>query len=282
MKALRIAAFAALALLYAACANAQVNDPVIRTGGGNHSVAVTSPFFRIGSPSGNSPALTTVPNSTDCVLWQPGKASTSVPGCFFKNNITLPGGTGITITRLVFVVENDNYTGVLTCGTDTTLGKTGPFAACSVQPVGDGTFSIVAFFNGSVPYGTDFSMGMRGFNSNASFAGIALRRNPETAELYEFPDGAPRKSDFYAALNSAPRSLGCETCQSQALSGFHGDRRAFDAASTVADAGKMFQSSVWNSSNRPNLDGMPGASPIAFKAWPTEAWPTSGHEWRIT
>lgn len=269
MKALRIAAFAALAVLYAARVHAQSNDPVIRTGGGSGSVAVTSPIFRVVSPSGNSPALNTVPGSTDCVLFQPGKTSTAVPGCFFKNEIVLPRGTGITITRLIFVVDNADFTGILTCGTDTTLGGAGPFSACSVQPVADGTFSIVTFFNGSVPFGGDFSMGMRGFNSKTGFAGVALgSRNSDTAEIFELPDLA-RPNSAHRAVNNAPRFLGCETCRLRTLSGFQRDRRAFVSGSIAADKGKIVQCSAWSSSTRPNSDDMPGPSRITFEAWPT-------------
>lgn len=206
MKASRIATFAALAVLCAAQIHAQsipTNDPVIRIGGGHGSVAVTSPVFRVESPSGTSPAA--LPGGTDCVLSQPGKAPTAVPGCFFQNKIMLPGGTGATITRLIFVVDNADFSGTLTCGTDTALGGTGPFSACRVQPVGDGTLSIVTFFNGSVPFGGDFSMGMRGFNSDTSFAGIALRSTVSaTTEIYELPDLGRHNPALHRAVNDAP------------------------------------------------------------------------------
>jgi len=281
MKAFRIAAFAALAVLYAAQVHAQStppNDPVIRTGGGSHSVGVTSPIFKVVSPSGNSPALNTLSGSTDCVLAQPGKAPTTVPGCFFKNNIMLPGGTGVTITRLIFIVDSDEFSGILTCGTDTALGGTGPFAACSVQPVGDGTLSVVSFFNGSVPPGSDFSMGMRGFNSNPGFPGIALfSKNSVSTEIYELTDPARLHSALHRVVNYAPRSLGCETCQLRTLSDFQRDRRPLGSFAVAADADRTVQCSARSSSNRPNSDGMPGPSPITF-----EAWPASGRMWRIT
>lgn len=175
MKAFRIASFAVLAVLSGGRVHAQsTNDPVIRTGGGRGSVAITSPFFRVVSPSGTSPVLPNVQDSTDCVLLQPGEAPTSVPGCFFKNKIVLPDGAGVTITRLVFVVDNADFSGILTCDTNTQLGGPGPFAVCRVHPVGDGSLSIVTFFKGSVPFGSDFSMGMRSFNSNTGFVGVAL------------------------------------------------------------------------------------------------------------
>ena len=210
MKASRIAAFAALVVFCAAQVHAKsipTNDPVIRTGGGGGSVAIFSPIFRVESPSGNSPALTTVQGSTDCVLSQPGTAPTAVPGCFFKNRIMLPGGTGVTITRLIFVVDDAEFSGTLNCGTDTALGGTGPFSACRVQPVGDGTLSIVTFFNGSVPFGGDFSMGMRGFNVKTSFASIALPGpgpDSATAEIYELSDLARLNSALHRAVNDTP------------------------------------------------------------------------------
>ena len=178
-KPFRIAVLAAFAVFIAGQAHAASTptpDPVIRTGGGTGSVAITSPVFAIVTPSGNSPALTTVPGSTDCVLIQPGKAPMTAPGCFFKNEITMPDGvTNVTITRLNFVVDNADFSGILTCGTDTTLGGHGPFSMCRVQPVGDATTSVVTFFNGSIPSGGDFSLGTRGFNLNTTFAGIGFR-----------------------------------------------------------------------------------------------------------
>jgi len=180
MKLFRIAVLAAFAVFVAAQAHADstpTNDPVIRAGGGGGSVAITSPIFGMATPSGNSPALSTLPGSTDCVLMQLGKAPTTAPGCFFKNEITMPheAVADVTITRLTFVVDNADFSGTLTCGTDTALGGSGPFSTCRVQPVGDGTFSIVTFFDGSVPPGGDFSLGMRGFNGNTTFAVVALR-----------------------------------------------------------------------------------------------------------
>jgi len=181
MKPFRITVLAAFAVFIAAQAHAASTatpDPVIRTGGGGGSVAITSPVFAIVTPSGNSPALSTVSGSTDCVLIQPGKAPTTAPGCFFQNEITmLPDGVAdVTITRLTFVVDHADFSGTLTCGTNTTLGGPGPFSMCRVQPAGDATFSIVTFFDGSIPSGGDFSLGMRDFKGNTTFAGIGFRR----------------------------------------------------------------------------------------------------------
>jgi hypothetical protein len=134
VKLLRIAMLAALVALLTAQAYTQstsTNDPIIRTGGGHGSVAITSPIFRVISPSGNSPALSTVPASTDCVLMQPAKAPVSVPGCLFKNYITSPRGIGITITRLTFIIDNAQFSGPLNCGTDTALFGTAP-SRCAV------------------------------------------------------------------------------------------------------------------------------------------------------
>ena len=270
MQAFRIAAIAAFALVYATSIHAQ-NDPVIRTGGKGDSVAVTSFIFTVASPSGNSPALSTVPDSTDCVLSQRGKA-TSVPGCFFQNNIITLQGKGVTISRLVFVVDNAEYTGVLTCGTDTFLGGTGPFAACTVQPVADGTFSVVTFSNGSIPPGGDFSMGMRGFNSNASFAGIALpSRSSDTAEIYVFPSPSGANSDRQSAGIDASRFVGSQTFPIRTLSDFRCDRSAFGSSSFAAFSSTAW-SAAWSSSNRPISGGVLGPSPITFEACPASGW----------
>lgn len=269
MQAFRTAAIAAFTLVYATSVHAQ-NDPVIRTGGKGDSVAVTSFIFTVASPSGNSPALSTVPGSTDCVLSQRGRATT-VPGCFFQNNITLQGN-GVTISRLIFVVDNAEYTGVLTCGTDTALGGTGPFAACTVQPVGDGTFSVVTFSNGSIPPGGNFSMGMRGFNSNASFAGIALpSRNSDTAEIYVFPGPSGANSDRQSAGIDASRCVGSQTFPIRTLSDFRCDRSAFGSSSFAAFSSPAL-SAAWSSSNRPISGGVPGPSPITFEACLASGW----------
>lgn len=248
---------AVFAVVYATGVHAQ-NDPVIRTGGGHGSVPVTSLIFSVASPSGNSPALTTVPNSTDCVLTQKGVAS-SVPQCFFQNKITLPKGKGVTISRLVFIVDSAEYTGPLTCGTDTTLGGTGPFATCTVQPTGDGSFSVITFSNGSIPPGGDFSMGMRGFNSEASFPAIALP-SPDWAGIYQFPDPSSASSDPLVAVNDAPRFIGCQSLQIRALCAFRRDR---SGSSFIA---------AWISSNGPISGGMPGPSRITFEAFPSSNW----------
>lgn len=257
MKAFRIAAIAAVAVVYATGLLAQ-GDPVIRTGGGCCSVAVTSFIFSVETPTGNSPALSTVPNSTDCVLTQRGTA-TSVPGCGFKNKITLPGGKGVTISRLVFIVEDAEYaTPPLLCGTDTFLGGAGPFAACTVQSVPYGNFSIVTFSNGSIPPGGEFSMGMRGFNSDAKFAGIALpSHNSGTAEIYTFPDLSGANSAPQLALNDAPRFVGSQSLPIRALPVFERSDSRFVAA--------------WIRSNLIS-DCMPGPSRIIFEPCPTFSW----------
>ena len=193
IKPFRIAVLAAFAVFIAAQAHAASTptpDPVIRTGGGGGSVAITSPVFGIVTPSGNSPELSTLPGSTDCVLIQPGTAPTTAPGCFFKNEITMPprGVANVTITRLNFVVDNADFSGTLTCGTNTALGGPGPFATCRVQPVGDATSSIVTFFNGSIPSGGDFSLGTRGFNGNTTFAVVGFR-SPSLLASYGDPVG---------------------------------------------------------------------------------------------
>jgi hypothetical protein len=233
MKAFRVVVFAAFAALYSAAALAQVNDPIVRTGGGHGSVAITSPIFRIISPSGTSPVIPGVTGSTDCVLQQPFKAATTAPGCLFKNSITTPRGIGLTITRLTFVIDNSQYSGPLNCGTDTQLFGTGPFAMCGIQTSPDGTFSFITFFSGTVPYLGDFSMGMRGFNLNAGFPGVALLSTGTSAAAayYELP--------YAASLTSASDNSVSDVIAS---------------ASITVDAGRY---SGWNSSSRSKTDAMP-------------------------
>lgn len=139
-------------------------DPVIRTGGGGGSVPISDPNFVIVSPSGNSPG------TTDCILIQDG-VSTTAPGCFFLNNITAGQGgsqTGVTITRLTVVASRLDYSGTLSCQLSTALGGVSPwFKTCSVPA----TAAPVVFFSGGsgIPFGGDFSVGFREFNTNATF-----------------------------------------------------------------------------------------------------------------
>jgi hypothetical protein len=258
MKDFRIVVFAAFAVLYSAGTLAQVNDPIVRTGGGHGSVAITSPIFRIVSPSGTSPVLPDVSGSTDCVLQQPFKAATTVPGCLFQNKIMTPRGIGLTITRLTFIIDNSEFSGPLNCGTDTQLFGMGPFAMCGIQTSPDGTFSFITFFRGSVPYLGDFSMGMRGFNLNSGFPGVALLSTGTSAaaQYYELPYVARLTPASHRSVNGASQSRACEGCR-QTVSYFDRDRLALASASIAADAGLLVQRSVWNSPNRPNLDGMP-------------------------
>lgn len=139
-------------------------DPVIRTGGGTGSVDITSPNFVIVSPSGNSPG------TSDCILIQDG-VSTSAPHCLFLNNITAGQGTsmtGVTITRLIVVASKVDFSGTLSCDLSTALGGISPwFTKCNALPAG----APVVFFSGGsgIPFGGDFSVGFREFNTNATF-----------------------------------------------------------------------------------------------------------------
>ena len=279
MKAFRIVVFAAFAALYSAGTLAQVNDPIIRTGGGGGSVAITSPIFRIVSPSGTSPVLPGITGSTDCVLQQPFKAATTVPGCLFQNKITTPRGIGLTITRLTFIIDNSEFSGPLNCGTDTALFGNGPFTMCGVQTGPDGTFSFVTFFSGFVPYLGDFSMGMRGFNLNSGFPGVALLSTGTSAAAayYELPYLGRLTPASHSSVNDAPRARACQGCRLQTVSNRDRDRLALASGSIAADAGMPVQLFAWSSSNPPNSDVMPPLSRMTF-----EGKPNSGYQSRVT
>jgi len=152
-------AMAFLGLLSVPTAKGQT-DPVIRTGGGSGSVAITSPDFVIVSPTGNSPG------TSDCLVIQ-GGVSTTAPGCFFVNKIT-DGEAGVTIKGVIFFVRRAAFSGALSCALDTALGGVSPwFTKCTVAPDG---IPVVIFSGGSgIPYGGDFSFGFREFNANATF-----------------------------------------------------------------------------------------------------------------
>ena len=152
-----------LGLLSLTAAMAQTApDPVIRTGGGGGSVAITSPDFTIVSTTGNSPT-----DSTPCLVIQHG-VTTSAPGCFFINKIVTEGGGGATIKGVIFVVNKDAVSGPLSCALNTALGGVSPwFSKCTVAP--DGIPAVIFSGGSGIPYGGDFSFGFRGFLANATF-----------------------------------------------------------------------------------------------------------------
>jgi len=174
---LRIVALAAFVLFSSAGVHADsipTGDPVIRAGGGSGSVPITFPTFRILTPTGSSPT-----DGTDCFLIQ-GGVSTPAPGCFFSNDITT--GRGATIDALVFVVTA-NFSGSLTCALSTALGGASSFTQCSARG------HVAAFYGGpGIPYGDDFSMGFRGFNSDTTFVGRAILSGSDMPAILSKPD----------------------------------------------------------------------------------------------
>ena len=172
---LRTVALAAFVVLSSAGAHADsipTGDPVIRAGGGSGSVPITFPTFRILTPTGSSPT-----DGTDCFLIQ-GGVSTEAPGCFFSNDIK----SGFTIDALVFVVTA-NFSGSLTCALSTALGGASSFTQCSARG------HVAAFYGGpGIPYGDDFSMGFRGFNSDTTFVGRAILSGSDMPAILSKPD----------------------------------------------------------------------------------------------
>jgi hypothetical protein len=157
--------FIGLLSVPAAKAQATPPDPVIRTGGGHGSVAITSPDFVIVSPSGDSPS------TSDCLVIQHG-VSTTASGCFFVNKITDDEQNGATIKGVIFFVSKASFSGALSCALDTALGGVSPwFSKCTVAPNG---IPVVIFSGGSgIPFGGDFSFGFRQFKTNATFLVVA-------------------------------------------------------------------------------------------------------------
>ena len=178
---LRTVALAAFVVLSSAGAHADsipTGDPVIRAGGGSGSVPITFPTFRILTPTGSSPT-----DGTDCFLIQ-GGISTPAPGCFFSNDITTGRG-GATIEALVFVVSKADFSGTLTCALSTALGGASSFTNCAVSMAAP----VVTFSGGpGIPFGGDFSMGFRGFNTDTTFVGRAILSGSDMPAILSKPD----------------------------------------------------------------------------------------------
>ena len=160
-----------------------LGDPIIKTGGRGtpafHPVvpppvpaAIITSSFTITSPSGNSPA------TSACVLTQSG-LTTSSKSCFFENDIS-NNDVPFTITKLIFDAPTINPSTV-TCGEF--MGS--PFGDCKVAPLDGGT--QVTFFDGSIPFHTDFTLDFEGFPMNFSFgtkaAVVGVTPEPGTFEL---------------------------------------------------------------------------------------------------
>lgn len=164
MKSLRIAALSSLLVLCSALAHAGPIDPGVHVGGGDGSVAITSPNFSIFSSTGTSPP-------SDCFLNQ-DETSTDAPNCSFSNGIT-EDDTGLAITQLVFDVSDADLSGTsgtLMCDEMTGFGM-GPFTACSIASVGSFT---VTFSSGSIQPGDHFTFAFDGFNpTGATFDATA-------------------------------------------------------------------------------------------------------------
>jgi hypothetical protein len=173
MKSVRLVALAAFVVLSIAVALADSIDPVVRTGGGTGSVAITSPIFTMVTPTGNSPT-----DGTPCVLIQ-GSTSTQAPECVFSNDI----GDGTTIHELVFVASKADFSGTLSCELMTKFGGPSPyFKHCAAMQAG-----VVEFFGGpGIPFGDEFSLGFGDFNHNATFQVTAI---PEPGTLALFMGG---------------------------------------------------------------------------------------------
>lgn len=185
MKAFRIALLVALAAAVASFAFADQipsGDPVVKTGGGlpaaAPSFATTSTMapaaiittsFDIVSPTGTSPG------TSPCDLMQ-GTITTVSPDCFFQNQITV-NGAGEAITMLTFdAVGVDPST--VNCGFLT--GS--PFSACGVDPLGtNGT--QVTFSDGTIPFGSDFTLDFEGFPANFDFGTTATATTPDPGTL---------------------------------------------------------------------------------------------------
>ncbi len=128
------------------------------------AAGIITPDFTISSATGTSPG------TSPCVLIQFGVVTSVSPDCFFENDIN-PSGVGLTITQLVFDVAGIDPTTV-TCDTKI-MGIAGPFADCGVEPLPGGGGTQATFFDGSIPFHSDFRLDFEGFPPATSFGGVA-------------------------------------------------------------------------------------------------------------
>jgi hypothetical protein len=195
MKPLRIAALSLAVVFWAVPAHADsipAGDPHFKTGGSGGGdpagfqvasspapAAIITTDFTIESPSGTSPA------TSACLLFQFGVQTGSSDVCLFENDIA-QHNVGVTIIRLVFDISGV-ASSTVDCATATVFGGKGPFSMCTVGPFGEGG-TAVTFFDGSIPYHTDFSVEMDGFPKDTSAAGTATE-TPEPGTLALFLGG---------------------------------------------------------------------------------------------
>lgn len=177
MKGLRILlvpVFFAAVTSFALAGTIPPGDPNVKTGGGgpsypSASAAIITLDFSINSPSGTSPG------TSPCGLIQ-GTITTISPACLFQNDITL-NGVGLDITSLVFdALGIDPNT--VSCGFLT--GS--PFLQCGVDPLMGNTGTEISFFDGLIPFGSDFSLDFVGFPQNFTF-GTTANPTPDPGTL---------------------------------------------------------------------------------------------------
>jgi hypothetical protein len=170
MKGLRFILLALLITAAVPVANADqipTNDPRVKTGGGPPlsiddlvPAAIITLDFTVESPSGTSPG------TSPCILMQ-GGINTVSPQCLFQNEVSL-NGTGLTITALTFDALGINPDSV-TCG----FLSGSPFSQCGVDPLSGNAGAEISFFDGAIPFGSDFTLDFEGFPQDFSFGTTA-------------------------------------------------------------------------------------------------------------
>lgn len=190
MKSFRILLLAAFVVLCTAQAHADpipTGDPIIRTGGGSAGTmmlladpaapaGIITPDFTIVSPSGSSPA------TSPCELFQFGNLTSTSPACLFENNIN-PSGVGLDIAQLVFDVGGLTPHTAVSCDVVTLVGS--PFAKCTPGTADASGKAEVKFFDGLIPFHTDFTLNFEGFPANTSFVTTAgIVPEPGTLALF--------------------------------------------------------------------------------------------------
>ncbi len=178
MNHVRVALLCLLVVCFATALQASeipiVIDPVIKVGGLDPPApaGIITPSFAIMSPSGNSPG------TSDCELGQ-GTITTDVPACLFENDITSKGAAQ-TITSLTFNAPTVPFGSQDQCGFLT--GS--PFSQCGVDPLAKGGTQFT-FFDGSIPFHSDFTLDFQGFLSNTSFS-VTATVTPEPSSIALF------------------------------------------------------------------------------------------------
>jgi hypothetical protein len=175
-RTILLIALAAVSVSLAQADQIPAGDPRVKTGGGGTLLwegtapaAIIIQNFSILTPSGTSPG------TSPCDLLQ-GTINTVSPTCLFQNDISV-NGVGQSLTMLTFdALGVDPNT--VNCG----FLSGSPFSQCGVDPLMGNEGTQITFFQGSIAFGSNFTLDFEGFPQNFTFGSTATT-TPEPGTL---------------------------------------------------------------------------------------------------